>query len=73
MTLNIQRPGGWEGNKAKRRIKLLIKIMRKIFNTERIAYRYNLANPALIWFVSRAAAHRFWLMLNQVPFGPLTP
>ena len=38
-----------------------------------MSYRHNLANPAQIWFVSRAAAHRFWLMPNQVPTGPLTP
>ena len=37
-----------------------------------MAYRHNLANLAQIWFVSRAAAHRFWLMPNQVPTGPLT-
>ena len=43
------------------------------FNAERMSYRHNLANPAQIWFVSRAAAHRFWLMPNQVPTGPLTP
>ena len=29
MTLSTQRPGGWEGNKAKRRIKLLTKKVRK--------------------------------------------
>ena len=38
-----------------------------------MAYRHNLANPAQIWFVSKVAAHRFWLMPNQVPIGPLTP
>ena len=43
------------------------------FNAERMSYRHNLANPAQIWFVSRAAAHRFSLMPNQVPTGPLTP
>ena len=74
MTLSTQRPGGWEGNKAKRRIKLPTKKgENSSFNAERMSYRHNLANPAPIWFVSRAAAHRFWLMPNQVPTGPLTP
>ena len=43
--------------KAKRRIELLTKNGENCsFRSERTAYRHNLANPAQIWFESRAAA-----------------
>ena len=43
--------------KAKRRIELPTKNGENCsFRSERTAYRHNLANPAQIWFESRAAA-----------------